>query len=245
VSIDIALCISSKWSDIDFTERLRRTVPHNNYYTGTYTDCDLTSDFKMDEPNPDYHCVLDTEPYADLESCKRRELFVSADHDTLLGSYATKSIHWNKQILLHNHMMKNIPKCDIVIRSRFDAIVSEEIDWNFHIQQSYEEQIPIGFNTINISKKQGNLYNELNRMPKSSVYYINDALIIHPYDLWDCDLVDELYENKKLKGAEEGWYQVLSEPSNHYHRSYVGGVYLDCYWKNTIDAERSLHTKNN
>lgn len=256
MSLSIALCVSSKWTGVDFTERLRRVIPHDSYFTGTYTDCDYESDFKMDEPEVTYHCVLDTEAYGDVESLQRRQLFKYTDQDlrdtgyqgdeedirnVLLARYRDKSIHWNKQILLHNHMMKNIPECDIVIRTRFDSIVSEEIDWQSHIKQSYDEQIPIGFNTINLARGAKKYYNVLDKMQDIAVFYINDALIIHPYESWDCDLVDGLYKDKKLKGAEEGWYQVLSEPNNHYHRSYRGGVYLESYHNIIVDKDESLH----
>jgi len=249
VSIRVALCVSGKWTGIDFTERLRRVIPHDSYFTGTYTDCDYDSDFKMDEPEITYHCVLDTEAYGDGESIERRYYFSVSDenikkddnYSNTLLDFKRKAFHWNKQILIHNHMMKNIPECDIVIRTRFDSIVSEKIDWNFHIQQSHDEQIPIGFNTINLARDAKKYYNVLDKMQDIAVFYINDALIIHPYESWDCDLVDRLYKDKKLKGAEEGWYQVLSEPNNHWHRSYRGGVYLQAYHENIMDKDESLH----
>lgn len=249
MSIDVSLCVSGKWKGdwCDFTERLRRIVPHNNYYTMTYTDCDHDSTFKMEEPEVTYHPVLDTEAYPDAESLERRYFFSLSDEDIKRGAFHTslidfkrKAVHWHKQILIHNHMMKNIPKCDIVIRSRFDTIVSDQIDWSSQINQSYDEEIPIGFNTINVIKS-GRPYNKLHPMQDKATCYINDALIIHPYKSWDCDLVDELYKDKKLKGAEEGWYQVLSEPNNLYHRSYIGGAYLNEFFWGIPDKDASLH----
>jgi len=257
VSINVSLCVSGKWMGLDFTERLRRIIPHDNYFTGTYTDCVYDSNFKMGEPEMTYHPVLDTKPYGDQESLQRRQFFRYSDEDILdtdgnhrdmegsrnkwLKKFRDKSINWHKQILIHNHMMKNIPECDIVIRSRFDAIASEKIDWQSHIQKSHDEEIPIGFNTINIAKNSKRYYHQLTKMQDGAVFYINDALIIHPYKSWDCDLVDELYKNKELKGAEEGWYQILSEPNNHYHLTHVGGVYLEAYHENIMDKDASLH----
>lgn len=248
VSINVSLCVSGKWTDIDFTERMREIIPHDNYYTMTYTDCDHDSTFKMEEPEFTYHPVLDTEPYGDGESLERRYFFTVPDEDIKRGDFHNslldfkrKAVHWNKQILIHNHMMKNIPKCDIVIRTRFDTVVSDQIDWSSHIKQSYEEDIPIGFNTLNILRGKKRYYNQLNDMQDKAIFYINDALIIHPYQLWNCDLVDELYKDKKLKGAEEGWYQVLSEPNDLWHRSYVGGAYLNEFWETITDVDASLH----
>ena len=72
----VLLCVSGKWTGIDYTDRLREIVPHDNFYTATYTDCDHNSNFKMDEPEIGYHPVLDTEPYYDEESQQRRRMFV-------------------------------------------------------------------------------------------------------------------------------------------------------------------------
>lgn len=233
---NISLCVSGKWTGIDYTDRLREVIPHDNYYTATYTDCDHESDFKIVEPELTYNPVLDTEPYNDEESRFRRKIMPVNKIST---EYYNKFPHWHKQILIHNEMMKNIPECDIVIRSRFDAFVSQKIDWNGFIEESYTDEIPIGFNTINWSKFYQ--YHQLIEMEKHQVYYINDALLIYPYKLWNCDLVDELYNDKKLKGAEEGWYQVLSEPSGHWHKSWHGGVYLEQYRDYIIDADEDIH----
>ena len=244
----VSLCVSGKWKDIDFTERMRRIIPHDNFYTMTYTDCDHDSTFKMDEPEVTYHCVLDTEAYPDGESLERRFFFTLSDEDIRHGPFHSsiidfkrKAVHWHKQILIHNEMMKNIPKCDIVIRSRFDTVVSDQLDWSSYINQSYDEDIPIGFNTMNMKSGGEKSFNKLWPMHEKAIFYINDALIIHPYKSWNCDLVDELYKNKELKGAEEGWYQILSEPNSVYHLSYSGGAYLDEYWWCVGDSIASLH----
>ena len=108
----VSLCVSGKWTDVDFTERMREIIPHDNYYTMTYTDCDHDSTFKMDEPEVTYHPVLDTEPYGDGESLERRYFFTVPDEDIKRGDFHNslldfkrKAVHWNKQILIHNHML--------------------------------------------------------------------------------------------------------------------------------------------
>ena len=84
-------------------------------------------------------------------------------------------------------------------------------------------------------------FNRIRGMGKETTYYINDALIIHPRECWDTDLVDRLYKDKKLKSAEEGWYQILSEPFGMYHQSYHGGCYLSGRWEYVRDVDASLH----
>lgn len=237
MTINVSLCVSGKWTDVDYTDRLREIVPHDNFYTATYVDCDYDSTFKMVEPENTYNPVLDTEPYNDQESKGRRNILPT--HGDIAERYYNKFPNWHKQILIHNHMMKNIPKCDVVIRSRFDAFVSQKIDWKSFINESYDNDLPIGFNTVHW--KEFYKYHTLRDMDKHQVYYINDALLIHPYDCWNCDLVDELYNDKKLKGAEEGWYQVLSEPHGHWHKSLHGGVYLHEYRDIIIDADENVY----
>jgi hypothetical protein len=175
--------------------------------------------------------MKDTKPYDDNESRLRRKILPSRSRD------------WNKQILIHNHMMRNIPKCDIVIRARFETIVADNIDWSEYIKQSYDDIITLGFNTIfgNTDGRYG-YHRTIREGPDDDTqFFINDALIIHPYDSWDCELVDRLYKEKRLIGAEEGWYQILSEPFGIYHKSYHGGAYSATHWEVVKDVDENLH----
>jgi hypothetical protein len=231
MSLSVALCVSGKWNDIDFTDRLRELIPHDDFYTATYTGSAYDADFYMNEPKVKYHPMKDTKPYDDNESRLRRKIPPSHSRD------------WNKQILIHNHMMRNIPKCDIVIRARFETIVADNIDWSEYIKQSYDDIITLGFNTIfgNTDGRYG-YHKTIREGPDDDTkFFINDALIIHPYDSWDCELVDRLYKEKRLIGAEEGWYQILSEPFGIYHKSYHGGAYSATHWEVVKDVDENLH----
>jgi len=239
----VSLCVSGKWTGTNHTDLLRKVIPHDDFYTATYTGSDYEADFYMDEPEVTYHPILDTEAYGDVESRDRRIAFRLSDDDStpMTKSFKKKAIHWNKQILIHNNVMRNIPPCDIVIRSRFDVVVSHMIDWSSFIKESFDNEIPIGFNTLNLARNSTRYHHMLYPMQEIATYYINDAVIIHPYKLWDCDLVDRLHREKKLRGAEEGWYQILSEPNNYYHKSYSGGAYIDEFWDTIKDVDESLH----
>lgn len=234
----IALCISGKWNGIDFSDRTREIIPNETLYTATYTGSEYNADFYMDEPETTYHPVLDTEAYPDIESRGRRIGFIKTDAQLKpeLVKLKHASVHWHKQILIHNHLMKNID-CDMVVRARFETVVSDQIDWNEIIERSFEEEIPIGFNTRNI---KSNLNHHIIERTIPS-FFINDALIVHPKHLWNTELVDTLYNERKLRGAEEGWYQVLSEPFGHYHMSYDGGAYSAKDWEMVLDVDESLH----
>lgn len=247
----IALCLSGRWNqfcDSKWIDRSIEILPHDKSFTGTWKGQDAVCDFYFDDPENLYHPVFDTEAYPDNASALRRDVFPKMikeyeekgkDHSQLKHAYA--SANWHKQLLIHNEMMKSIPEeYDMIIRTRFDVIVSDQIDWKGLIDDSYDRMIPIGFNCMNY---YGN--HDFNGM-KSSIneetkYYINDALIIHPRDCWDTNLVDSLYKDKQLKSAEEGWYQILSEPFGFYHESYHGGCYLSERWEYVRDVDESLH----
>lgn len=249
-----ALCLSGRWNefcDQKWIDRTQQIIPHDKMFTGSWNGqntVDTTVDYYFDDPENLYHPVFDTEAYPDNASVLRRDVFPKMikeyeeegkDHSQLKHAYA--SANWHKQLLIHNEMMKSIPEeYDMIIRTRFDVIVSDQIDWKGLIDDSYDRMIPIGFNCMNY---YGN--HDFNGM-KSSIneetkYYINDALIIHPRDCWDTDLVDSLYKDKQLKSAEEGWYQILSEPFGFYHESYHGGCYLSERWEYVRDVDESLH----
>ena len=238
MSIRVALCVSGKWTGINFTDQLREIIPHDNYYTTTYTTCDYDSTFKMIEPELSYHPIKDIEPCPEGESRARREIFephVGSKYKT----YVIKnSPHWYKQILIHNYTLKHLKEYDIIVRARFETIVSNKIDWRGLIEECYYEEIPMGFNT---RVETGNLFHHRLELAESEKYFINDALIIHPRHFWNTDYVDELYNQKKLRGAEEGWYQVLSEPNSMFHESYHGGAYSAKDWEMVLDVDASLH----
>jgi len=251
--VKTALCLSGRWNencDQKWIDRTQRVIPHDRMFTGSWNGqntVDTTVDYYFDDPENLYHPVFDTEPYPDDASHLRRHIFPriiqeweedGIDHSQKKHAYA--SANWHKQIIIHNEMMKTIPQeYDMIIRTRFDTILSETIPWQELLEKSYGDMIPIGFNCMNYYGNHG--YNELNDMGEETIYYINDALIIHPRDCWDTDLVDSLYKGKKLKSAEEGWYQVLSEPFGMYHKSYHGGCYLSDRWEFVRDVDESIH----
>ena len=248
-----ALCISGRWNDDcshKWVDRSKRLLPHDYLYTGSWkgqNTVDFTVDHFFDEPENEYHPVFDTEAYPDDASALRRDVFpqLIKEHEAGGSSHselkhALASQNWHKQILIHNEMMKQLPDdIDMVIRTRFDTIVSDQLDWQGMIRESYDQIVPMGFNCMNYYGTHD--FNRIRGMGKETTYYINDALIIHPRECWDTDLVDRLYKDKKLKSAEEGWYQILSEPFGMYHQSYHGGCYLSGRWEYVRDVDESLH----
>jgi len=248
--VKTALCLSGRWNEHchqKWIDRTQEIISHDKMFTGTWKGQDYDADYYFDDPENLYHPVFDTEPYPDDASELRRDIFpriiaqwdeAGIDHSQRKHAYA--SANWHKQILMHNEMMKSIPEeYDMIIRTRFDVIVSDVIPWDELLNRSYDNVLPIGFNCMNYYGHHG--HNDLQGMSKETTYYINDALIMHPRECWDTDLVDRLYKDKKLKSAEEGWYQILSEPFGMYHKSYHGGCYLSERWEYVRDVDENLH----
>lgn len=251
----IALCLSGRWNEHcaqKWIDRTQRIIPHDRMFTGLWNGqntVNTTVDYYFDEPENEYHPIIDVPPYPDNTGILRYRAYpeilkkvLSGDEsqDEKIVRQVYASANWHKQILIHNEMMKTIPEeYDMVIRTRFDAVVSEVIPWEEFIEESYEGEFPIGFHCMHWSGKYG--YNELNDLPTDEKYWISDGLIMHPRELWDTDLVDSLYKDKQLRGAESGWYQVLSEPLGMFHKNYMGGCYLSDRWEYVKDVDESLH----
>jgi len=238
----VALCVSGKWTGEDYTNFLRERIPHDEFYTATYTGIEMPfePDFRMDEPENTYHSLFDTQPNPDSESEGRRDILGRDEHKILseYRKYKKASEHWHKQILLHAWICEQI-ETDIIIRARFETIVSNQIDWQEWIDKCYDEEIPIGFNTR--TEGDANQYHHDLMRATEVGFYINDALIIHPKKVLEWDYVNHLYKEKKLRGAEEGWYQVLSESQGHYHMCYHGGAYSIKDEAIVKDADESIY----
>ena len=244
VSVSVALVVSGMYTGEDYIDLLKERVPHDDLYTATYTGIKMPfePDFRMDEPVNTYHPVFDTNPYPDKESRGRRKILSRplSQIPTALRKLKKPSAHWHKQILLHSWVCDQI-EADVVIRARYETIVSNKIDWQEWIDKCHEEEMTYGFNTRSTGKDYNLYHHDLQKcLSGRDSFYINDALIIHPKEALDWGYVNQLYKDENLRGAEEGWYQVLSESQGHYHLSYHGGAYSAKDWELVKDAE-GLH----
>lgn len=136
-----------------------------------------------------------------------------------------KMLHRHKQILAHAYTLRDLDKSyDMIVRARYDVIINPRIKWNILLEDSYNQNVPIGIsNTADFQRYA---------LPKKITYGIdkedtkiklggglNDQLIFHRRDLFNVNRVFDLYKEKKLKIAEHGWWQILVEenfaPKNH------------------------------
>jgi hypothetical protein len=136
-----------------------------------------------------------------------------------------KFLHRTKQILMHSYLLRKVPQeYDMVIRGRFDNIINKnQKEMCSLLQHSYATGEVIG-----IHCPKGNPEKYINsfveyplQSPKSDQYLV-DHMIFHRRDLFDCDYVEGLHQNKKLLPCEWGWYQALSEKNPAGHKSCLG-----------------------
>jgi len=243
----IAICISGiARGNVDHhVDLLKKAFPDGDLFYATWEEQqnDISKRYKEDlfpEPelhyNPWYQCVTDN-PHPKYEDYKRNWLKGRFPKDD-------KLIHANKQIIAHAHQIQNLPemswdnqKYDMIVRCRWDTVVSTKVNWKYYLDKSYNESQAIGFGI------RGNRHIDLHSFKdidhvyitrdtdqvwsRDWSYWINDPLIIHPKKLLDPNYVFKLYEDKNLWPAEYGWYQVLSKGDNH-HCVY-GGASIDRY----------------
>lgn len=231
VSLLVSGQIRGRWKSN--LNNLSHCLQPNKTYTSTWSPSNEDVNFKFIEPEMVYHPVIDTEPYPTFKAIEYKKR-CQTDYSLRL-----KTKHRTKQILQHNLLMQKIEPCDVVIRTRYDCVISNEIDWNSCIKKSFDENCALGFGT---RTSRWSTWKKILEIPKfvppenkkisgrglketnDWAYYLMDTLIIHPYKLWNCEKVKNLHDNKKLKAAEWGWYQILSNADNHY--SYYGGCQM-------------------
>lgn len=242
----IAVCISGVMSGNSSKnlEHNKRILPdHCDYYLATWNDTRKgivpEPDFMYEQPKLNYHPILDTEPFPVYKNIKYKEEAKTNIRVKEISSQRTK------QILIHNYLLSDIKEdYDIIIRLRFDSLLSTKINWLELIEKSHNEQCAQGFAIRRKRWKDHDKIFDIPHvyMPKDRMissggvkesndwnYGVNDHAIIHPRNLWDCDMVTRYHNEGKLQPGEWGWYQILSEPHGDNHHSYYGGVVLERY----------------
>ncbi len=226
--------------------RMQGRFPDADVFTSTWSGKgnDKIVDFVHDQPSIDYHPTLDTEPVPKWKSIQYKKN-MQLGTDPLLRKQAQ---YRTMQILGYDRLLNEISdEYDMCVRMRFDTYISLDpsIDWTSLIKRSYDENVAIGFGcrdsrwTHGVNKLQElpRFYPPIDKSVKGDgisntndwAYYIMDPLIIHPRKLWDSKRVWDLHKNKQLRNAENGWYQILSEPYEDSHVCYYGGAHIERY----------------
>ncbi len=231
-------------------KRVHGRFPDADVFTSTWSGegNDDIVDFVHDQPSINYHPVLDTEPFPKWKDVQYKQTMANGSNPTSKKQAQYRTM----QILGYDKLLNEISdEYDMCVRMRFDTYISLDpsIDWTSLIKKSYEENVAIGFGTRDTRWKHG--INRLKELPRyyppvdkpaakhfdpveitnDWAYYLMDPLIIHPRKLWDSKRVWDLHNNKQLKSAEYGWYQILSEPYEESHVCYYGGAHVERFVK--------------
>ena len=186
--------------------------------------------------NPWYQCVTDN-PHPKYHAYKK-------DLINKTGQYTqTNLLHATKQIIGHADQVAELPEeYDMIVRTRWDTIVGDRVDFTHYLNTAYEHDMAIGFairggRWIHLEKFKDIEHVYITQTTDQAwsrdwAWWLNDNLIIHPRKIFDTENVHKLHEEKKLWPAEYGWYQVLSE--NDDHHCVYGGCAIERFVKDAI-----------
>lgn len=210
--------------------------PKADYFYSTWSNAVVSMPPRVEyktysEPKMHYHPMKDVDP--SLLTMKLRE-----NLKLLSGkAYYDRILNHTKQIMAHAYQLRDLPEeYDMIIRVRYDTYLSPKVDFSSYVTESYENNLAIGFGTRTSRHPNVNVLKRIPREePKSFAdiqdwhKYLMDPMILHPRSLFDIDRVFEYHRDKKLLPAENGWYQILSEPYDDNHLCVYGGAQIEKY----------------
>ena len=174
------------------------------------------------EPTVNYH------PISDIEWVGKHGKWKEYKDKKLLYN---KTQNANKQLIGYADLLNKIPDhIDMCIRTRWDMMVSNKVDFKPWIQHAYENG-PVGFMTRGGRGHDVDKLVPLTEEAQNDKYddwygYLPDSLIMHRREHFDTSLVTKLHSEKNLAPAEWGFYQVMSEPYGDIHTSIHGGAHI-------------------
>ena len=216
---------------------LRKHFPTGDFFFGTWENKPSVSDKTKFYPEPKihYHPVLDVETSCPAPKWEKEK------HKCVTSITRRRRVyHHTKQILGHAYLLNDIPDdYDMIIRARYDINVSN-VNFTPWLEKSYTEKRAVGFGTrwkrhpvFDKLKEISKIYPTGNDKNVSNDWgwYLMDPMIFHPRSLFDVNNVFELHKTKKLRPAEWGWYQVLSEPYEDNHCCVYGGIAIEKHYE--------------
>jgi len=142
-----------------------------------------------------------------------------------------------RQFIAHSSVVSRLDSSyDMVVRLRYDVILSKEVNFVNLLEKSYKEERAYGFASIFHNDKHKKI-SELNYLIKEEPYcsreeglelpnFLYDFMIFHKRNMFHIGSFNHLIDNKKLHCNEVGWYQLLSHPYGNNHVNYHGGIQL-------------------
>ena len=234
---EIAVCVSglAREGYKEAIERAKKVFPYNFFYmqwTG-YPQPDVTDCYFFNEPQYDYHNLLDTKYYPKCPVLRKYtikpngKIFRKAG---LLEKTRTNS----KQILAHYWLVNKLPaQYKTIIKLRYDSFISNKVNFTPFIEKASCGTV-VGFGG---SAPGGDIdtslsIHSLNDCDRCTGFYLFDHIIFHPRE--KLKNVEKLFKEKDLLGAEWGWHQILchqwSKDNNYVNVS--GGSLLVGHRKN-------------
>lgn len=220
---EVAVCVSglAREGYKEAIERAKKVFPYDFFYmqwTG-YPPPDVTDCYFFNEPQYDYHNLLDTEYKPDCKIWRRYTKTADGKIFRKPG-LLEKTKNNSKQILAHYWLTNALPKkYKTIIKLRYDSLLSTKIDFTPLIEKAVTGTV-IGIAGSAPGKDVDSpLHTHTYKdCEKCTGPYLWDHIIIHPrYKLKN---VEKLFKEKNLVGAEWGWYQIL-------HHQWADNNYLN------------------
>ena len=155
----------------------------------------------IDEYDIDYH------PYDD-----NKDMYTKWNYQKKIANpNPERHLHQTKQILNHNTLMKKYGSSyDVIIRTRFDSIVSPIQNFDNYLKDVHETGKVISMQVMPEPNHKLKFFSvHGSGVTRNSMMVSDGGIIIHRSSWWDSELVETLHNNKRLLAAEFGWYQAL------------------------------------
>lgn len=188
--------------------------------------------FLIPEPRIRYNCKTDTCQEI-IHPSTNNKVLSKKDQIWKGNKINTGAI---RQFIAHGHVLSKLDSSyDMIIRLRYDVLLSKEVNFIPLLEQSYNDKAAYGFATIFNHDKHKKI-SELNYLLKETLCkreeglelpsFLYDFMIFHKRELFDVGCMNYLIDRKLLHCNEIGWYQLLSHPYESNHVNYHGGVQL-------------------
>jgi hypothetical protein len=231
----IAVCVSglsSMVSDYKLIREIQAKVfPYDTFFLewNGYPKADIPNVKYVDEPTWEYHVLAGTTNPPKCAVLHRYikpggKIWRNNKHGPRL---ALTSYRGGNQIIAHAHLIDSLdPKYTTIVRIRWDTVVSTRADYTPYLKMAQEGTV-VGFDASNGKLNHGANPDMYHHTPPKVVSSdpskpnlcshgcercqarIWDQLIFHPR--WRFKNAFEMKQQKKLVGAEWGWWQILAE----------------------------------
>lgn len=230
----IAVCVSglAREGYQEALEIAQKVLPYDFFYMQWkgYPEPDVSDCHFFDEPEYNYHNLLETKYKPDCAIWKRYTKNPGGKIFRKPG-LLEKTKHNSKQTLAHYWLVNKLPEqYTTIIKLRYDTLLSTKVDFDPLIEKAIEGTV-VGIAGSAPGKDIDTPlhihgYKDCRRCTGP---YLWDHIIFHPRR--KLKNVEKWFNEKNLMGAEWGWYQVL----NH---QWGDNNYLNVEGGNILTAHR-------